>query len=276
MNNFTPVMRRKIKQALIRYFYDRPRSWNLMHYDMRHILDMKDGDKRLHERDPRNFCVDGNEASDPKLALYKQFLERVYPGIDLSDEDDRCNQIGMALAEFSIGNQHCNTKEYAKAALEYAGRLYVSKTYHDKISPNKGEWVHLILFQSEKKSPFLRIAEVVIRLGNQDMALDHALKIINDEILAECESPKLRIISIHTGVLCPVRTNERETIYHGISNSPDNMPVHQTFYSVDPKGVALMNKLHDPLSSSEVMMLKPVENQENISRFLQDRLESLI
>lgn len=270
------VVRRKIKNGLIRYFYDRPRSWNLMHYDMRHVLDMKDSDKRLHERDPRNFCVDGIEATEPKLALYKQFLERVYPGIDLSDEDDRHTQMGMSLAECSIGIQQCHGKQYAKAALKHAGRLYMSKTYHEKSSPNTGEWVHLILCQSEKKSPFLRIVEVIIRPKTQDMKTSHVLEMINNAILNEDEPSEFRIISIHTGVLCPVKTDERETIYHGVSRSPNGMPVHQTLYSVDPNGKMLMNKLNDPLSPSVIMTLFPVPKHENISRFLEERLESVI
>lgn len=159
--------------------------------------------------------------------------------------------------------------------MRYA-QLYLSKTYHEKNALYQGERVHLFLCRAEKKTPFLRIAEVVVGLRDRNMELDHTLKTINDEILAECENPKIHIISLHTGVLCPVKVNDRETLYSGISNSPNNIPVHQTFLSFDPNGVILMNKLHDPISPSEVMLFRPVDNHSNICRFLEDRLESLI
>ncbi len=93
MPDFSQVQRRKIKRALIRHCFDQGGSWNKLHYDMRTKLKMQDNDKRLHERDPRNFCVDGIEASEPKLALYYDFLISLDQGIDLSDEDEKSNEI---------------------------------------------------------------------------------------------------------------------------------------------------------------------------------------
>lgn len=271
--SFTPIVRRKIKRALIRHCFDQGGSWNKLHYDMRSQLKMQDNDKRLHMRDPRNFCIDNIEASEPKLELYSEFLQKVYPEIDLSDEDQRFNEVGLALSEFSIGNQQCNSKEYAKAAVSLAGRLYLSKTYHEKTSPSHGEWVHLILCRAEQKNPFLRIAEVIVSITSSKS--DDGLEILNNEILAEGCPSGHKIISLHTGVMCPVKVSERETLYHGISKSPNNIPMHQTFISFGTDGVAIMNRLKDPISPSEVLVFKPIEDYPNIRQFLETRLDTL-
>ncbi len=274
MPDFSQVQRRKIKRALIRHCFDQGGSWNKLHYDMRTKLKMQDNDKRLHERDPRNFCVDGIEASEPKLALYYDFLISLDQGIDLSDEDEKFNEVGLALSEFSIGTERCSTKETFKAAFTLSGKLFLSKTYHRKENPSSQDLVHLLMCRAEKKNPFLRITEMVVSINE---ASEHnAIQMIENEIISGGENQRHRIISLHTGILCPVNITDEGIIYHGISKSPNNVPVHQIFLSFNERGIAVINQLKDPFQPSERLMLVPITGYPNIRQFLNRRLDSMI
>ncbi len=274
MPDFSQVQRRKIKRALIRHCFDQGGSWNKLHYDMRTKLKMQDNDKRLHERDPRNFCVDGIEASEPKLALYYDFLISLDQGIDLSDEDEKSNEIGLALSEFSIGTERCSTKEAFKAAHILSGKLYLSKTYHEEGKSSSQDLIHLIMCRAEKKNPFLRITEMVVSINE---ASEHsAIKVIENEIMNEGGNQRHKIISLHTGILCPVNISDKEMLYHGISKSPNNIPVHQIFMSFSGHGLATINQLKDPFKPSEYLLLVPVTGYPNIRQFLNTRLDSMI
>ena len=274
MPNFTSIERQKIKKALIRCCFEGGGSWNKLHYQMRAELNMQDNDKRLHVRDPRNFCVDNIEATDPKLALYKDYLEKIEPGIDLSDEDNKFNEVGLALSEFTIGNQACSSKENFKAAIALAGKLYLSKSYHGISTRSSIERLHLFLCRAEKKNPFLRVAEMIVTFDGDSP--DNELDILNDEILSEDDNPRHKIISLHTGILCPVKINEIEMLYHGISKSPNGIPVHQVFMSFTSDGPAIVNRLHDPFAASETLHLKTIADYPNIRKFLETRLDTLI
>lgn len=270
MTKYTPVQKAKIKAGLIRYYFEKGQSWIRVHYDMRCTLGLKDLDKRLHERDPRNFCVDGIEASEPKLELFADFLKKVYgKNFDLSDGEDNTAQIGLTLAGFSIGHEASADKIYAKSAFEIASELFVSKTYHGNDSDFSGIWVQLALCTAQKKNPFLRFVQATVRIAETDMEAEKALEIIHEEIMSGTENPRSRIINLHKGVLCPVKINEDVAVYSGLCSTPNHVPVHLYLSYSSKNGALMMNQLFDPLIPSRVTQFNTAESAyQNIRHFL--------
>ncbi len=82
---YTPATINRMKYALQKYAADNAVKSSFYHLLIRETLGLPVEDKRLHESDPRHWFK-GHKPNPIKLDLYAQFIERVYPEFQFTED----------------------------------------------------------------------------------------------------------------------------------------------------------------------------------------------
>lgn len=266
---YSAAIFRKVKAKMIQYAFENGYSWDQMYYTLCSFGNLSiDNNNLINIKDPRHMCVNDHMPKNEKMEFYISFIKSVYLDVDLSDESDQIHEIGISIAKMSCGISGLNRRDFISAAKNLDEKIFVSDfcPANDYTSPCQS--VNLIMYQTNTKSPLVRIVYTTIRIDGQNREITDALTLINDEIMSGVSHPRHKITTLHVGILCPIKIEGAAVHYHGLCTSPNYMPVH-LFMQHRENGNIMINQLTDPLSPSEIKIFQMVESSyPNIRHFL--------
>lgn len=223
--NFAPSMLRQMKQLLLKHLHENKETWFSYHTHMVTVVgvkDLKGKDKPLHERDPRNWIIDGHTPQLSKLRLYGTFIQRTYPDFEFSDTETKDHiALGTALARFSIGEAEIGHKSLSKNAARLDGKFFMSKSYHRNELNSEQPLLNVMTMKAVTETPFLMIFRFSLLMpfdAGQD--IEKAAIRMDQEFGANKEG-RMPILYLQKGILAPLA---KEGDYHGMMQSADYCP----------------------------------------------------
>ena len=239
----TPTEKSQLKKALLKYYFENRPRWYHYEVQIKQKLGIDDNDKCLHERDPRNWIIDGMEPNREKLAIYERFIRAVYPDFEFQDAlIAEQVELGMALARFTNTEKQILDKDSCHYAAQYDGKLYIEELFWDDIRPEKNLF-SLVQLRHILGTPFLAVlhfdmyglslhnedtnAFMDVRYStdfNKDMTLtEDTAKMIESRYEGLIESGAIYPKNAVKGILSP--SNDRKS-FHGILQPDKSVPYH--------------------------------------------------